>query len=170
MKLNYSVSHKIVEQLSWLSNWMNSEFDLDSDRVYYKHIDYINDEIEQFQEYHKGNTIYPNMYIDRWLVDMDNDLFKIRNNVLIPENLKHDILGYYTMRCVNMMRISDQKLKEYFNLLNKKRLDCEDEHVSDLCWNEINDAYYEEGIGWSTVELKVQYFNTLIQEYLFQLE
>jgi len=52
--------------------------------------------------------------------------------------------------------------------LDSEKLDYEDERLPDKCWNEINDLCYESGIGWSQVELKVQYFNTLIQEYLFK--
>ena len=41
MKYNKSVSDKVVEQLSGLSDWMTSEFDAESDRVYYEHANYI---------------------------------------------------------------------------------------------------------------------------------
>ena len=170
MKYNKSVSDKVIEQLSGLSDWMTSEFDAESDRVYYEHANYITKTVEQLQDYGKGNLSNPEIYIDPWLVDMDTYLFKIRNNVFIPEDSKHEILSYYTMRCYNMMRISDQKLKEYSGLLDSEKLDYEDERLPDKCWNEINDLYYESGIGWSQVELKVQYFNILIQDYLYAIE
>ena len=54
MKYNKSVSDKVVEQLSGLSDWMTSEFDAESDRVYYEHANYITKTVEQLQDYGKG--------------------------------------------------------------------------------------------------------------------
>jgi len=170
MKLNRFVSQKIVEQCSWLSNWMVSEFDRDGERNFQLHMDYVHEKVNEFQEYYKGNAISTKVYIDPWLLNMANDLMKIRNNVFIPKNLKKRVFKYYSLRREFMLCTTDQIIKKYIKLLKKKELDCEDEIISALCWNEINDAYYDKKIGWSDVELKVQYFNKRIQKYLFTLE
>lgn len=149
---------------------MVGEFDNDSERYYHQHLNFIDFKFEEIREYHRGYGDAPEINIDPWLVDMKNDLFKYKNNVFIPEKFKNVILKFYDRRIRCMVEISDEALNKYINLFKEKKIDCEDDGIGSECWGEINNAYYDNKIGWSDVELKVQDFNALIQDYLFKLE
>ena len=149
---------------------MIGEFDNDNERYYHQHLNFIDFKFEEIREHYRGYGDSPEIYIDPWLVDMKNDLFKFNNNVFIPEKFKNVILKYYDRRIRYMVEISDEALNKYCELFEAKKIDSEDEGIGHECWGEINNAYYDKKIGWSEIEMKVKEFNALIQDYLFKLE
>ena len=175
--MNKEYQRQIIIKLLWLSDYIASEFDMNSENYWGHHIRFQELKIKEIYGLLKKAKTNNDLGIllnetntDPWLVRQLNIARLIETDPFLPKEIRKRVSKTYSDRANEMGLAYSRVMEKYCKELYDGKLKDEYEEVDMKIRVEIGEAYQKVKWSWEVAEKKINKLRSEIEEYLNSLK
>ncbi|WKZ59212.1 MAG: hypothetical protein QY309_15260 [Cyclobacteriaceae bacterium] len=175
--MNQEYARQTVKKLVWLSDWMISEIDSNSENYWNKHSKFIYERIGKIlsllgeAKLNKDlSLLTAELWVDPWLYRQHNLSNLIITDPFLPKQLREKISKFYGERVVVMSTIYTSVMIKLCSDLLKGKLKDVDSEIKSVAWIRLNESYQKKNWGWEKTHKKIESLRGEIEKYLINLK
>lgn len=175
--MNQEYQRQIIKKLLWLSDYLVSEFDMNSENYRGQHIRFQERRIKEIYGLLKKakstkdvGVLLTETNTDPWLIRQLNTARLIETDPFLPKKIRMKVSKFYSDRAVDLGLAYSRAMQKYCRELYNGKLKANREEVDMKIRIEIGEEYSKVKWAWEDAEKKINQLRTEIEKYLASIK